>query len=449
MKKERVLMKAFTIYEPLFGSVPITQWEMSLTSLGLVHRLRYIRQLGAAYLVFSGANHTRFEHTIGTLHLGGKLASKLEGTTKIEKNIALIRIACLMHDVGHGPFSHISEELLMREKGKTHEDRSAEMIRSPPWIEGIKQCCKGIINNEDIITISNLIKGKSLSPYLGQIVSSSIDVDRMDYLLRDAYHTGISYGIMNPYLLILYLVRWNDQLAVTEEGGLSEAESLLIARDLFYAGVNYKPKVRSANTIMQKSIELLVEEEIELDQILQLKDHELIQKLHTLANKNERLCELVNAFDTRNLYEHIPGEGIINWTMLEFLNHKLTEKLEDLALRIQAGSDEEKIENRKKLFDIISTVKNKIENELQERLGCTVLVDFPRPPIPIVELETKVLEDSHSRLRLLKSVSPRLAQGIENSSRQRWSLMMFISDGRQATVENARFVRDAVENVSW
>ena len=151
-----------------------------------MQRLRRIRQLAGAEFVYPAANHTRFEHVLGTMYLAGVVSESLPVNLSSEER-QKIRLAALLHDIGHAPFSHLFEPLLLKYLGRNHEDMSRWIIAESALADVIKE--QGFDPKE----LSGLAVGKSkegTQPFLGQIISSSFDVDKMDFVVRDSYHTG-------------------------------------------------------------------------------------------------------------------------------------------------------------------------------------------------------------------------------------------------------------------
>ena len=180
--------------------------------------------LGFSYLVYPGANHTRFEHSVGTMHLAG-VACRQFGLSAEDRRLLLV--AALLHDVGHGPFSHASEPLMEARLCRTHDD-----------IAGIVDAQYGTLLEPLGITPSDLCAVVKGSHRLSGIIHGDLDVDRMDYLLRDAYYTGAPYGTVDAHRLIRNLHLTPDGIAL-DENGINAAESLLIARTLMRPTVYY------------------------------------------------------------------------------------------------------------------------------------------------------------------------------------------------------------------
>src|SRR2546430_9937535 len=177
------------IKDPIHGYVRISEAEKTIIDTRPVQRLRRLRQLAGSEFVYPAANHTRFEHVVGAMHLAGVLSEVLP--TRLDVHMQeQMRLAALLHDIGHGPFSHVFEPLMVRHLKKTHED-------FVPWLVNETEI-KAKLDNTGfdprklgLLAVGRLRDGKR--PYLDQIISSSVDVDKMDFLVRDSFHTGAGY----------------------------------------------------------------------------------------------------------------------------------------------------------------------------------------------------------------------------------------------------------------
>ena len=187
-----------------------------------MQRLRRISQLGLSHLVYPGAVHTRFQHVVGAMHLMGKAINVLENKgceiSPDEKRAVLLAI--LLHDIGHGPFSHALEFDIV--KSVTHEDISAYFIQSLEQTFG-----------SDLNLALKIFEDKHEKPFLHQLVSSQLDMDRLDYLNRDSFFSGVSEGIIGSDRLIEMLAVHKGQL-VLEEKGIYSVEKFIVARRLMY-----------------------------------------------------------------------------------------------------------------------------------------------------------------------------------------------------------------------
>ena len=246
------------IKDPVHGYVYITELEKKIIDSFPVQRLRRLRQLAGAEYVYPGANHTRFEHSVGVMYLAGKVVENPNIGQRINKDEAeMVRIAALLHDVGHGPFSHVFEHLLDKELGgKTHED----MTR---WIIATSEL-KDILNKAgyDPEEIGKLATNKLEKPskaFLGQIISSAVDVDKLDFVVRDTHHTGAEYGFVDVFRLIHAFDVLNGDLAV-DLGALSALESFIIARIESFKSIYFHRVGRAAQIMLAMAMEKANEE---------------------------------------------------------------------------------------------------------------------------------------------------------------------------------------------
>ena len=173
------------IRDSVYGDIRLNEFEVRIMDMPQFQRLRRIKQLGLISLIYPGATHTRFEHSVATMNHGSKLAEEL-GLTNDE--IELIRASGLLHDIGHGPFSHVSEGVL----SFPHEELTKYVVTETSMRDLLEE-------KFDVNEIVDIVNGKG---DLGPIVSGELDVDRMDYLLRDSHNTGVTYGKIDYERLI-------------------------------------------------------------------------------------------------------------------------------------------------------------------------------------------------------------------------------------------------------
>ena len=229
------------INDPVYGFISIpTELVFDLIEHPYFQRLRYIKQLGLTHLVYPGALHTRFHHAIGAMHLMGLAIETLRNKDHIitpEEEEAVI-IAILLHDVGHGPFSHALEESIVQEI--SHEDISAMLMNK--------------LNAEfggRLTMAIAIFKGTYPRQFLHQLVSGQLDMDRLDYLNRDSFFTGVSEGVISSDRIIKMLNLKDDQVVV-EEKGIYSVEKFLIARRLMYWQVYLHKTVIAAEQLLAK-----------------------------------------------------------------------------------------------------------------------------------------------------------------------------------------------------
>ena len=211
------------INDPIYGFIHIpSSLVFDIIEHRYFQRLRRINQMGLSFLVFPGAKHTRFEHVLGCMHLMQKTVEMLrfKGVQISDKEAEGLYIAILLHDIGHGPFSHAMEHSIV-------EDISHEEI-SLRFMEELNTELGGKLE----LAIS-IFKGEYPRKFMHQLISSQLDMDRADYLKRDSFYTGVAEGNINSERLISMLNVRNDELVV-EEKGLYSVEKFLIARRLMY-----------------------------------------------------------------------------------------------------------------------------------------------------------------------------------------------------------------------
>ena len=248
-------MRFEILRDPLWNNIRVDELTLRLVDTEIFQRLRYVRQLGLAYLVYPGATHTRFEHALGTYHLArGTLATMSEreglGGADAEEQ-AIVRAAALLHDVGHYPFSHALEEIGQL----NHEDVARPLITSGSLADTLAS----EISRDAPRRVFNLVCGKSDSSLQG-LISGSLDLDKIEYLKRDAFMCGVPYGEIDVDRLTNSLLVLDDPeigkpaIGVLEKG-LSALESLLFAKYQMYRNVYWHHAVRSATAMYKRMVE--------------------------------------------------------------------------------------------------------------------------------------------------------------------------------------------------
>jgi HD superfamily phosphohydrolase len=227
------------INDPLYGFITIPyDLVFSLIEHPYFQRLRRIRQLGMTHLVYPGAHHTRFHHALGAMHLMGQAIEVLrsKGHDISREEAEAVTVAILLHDIGHGPFSHALEDSIVH--GARHEELSKLfMERLNSEMDGKLSMAISIFNNA------------YPKKFLHQLVSSQLDMDRLDYLGRDSFFTGVSEGVISHERIIKMLEVYNDKLAI-EEKGIYSIEKFIVARRLMYWQVYLHKTVVSAECML-------------------------------------------------------------------------------------------------------------------------------------------------------------------------------------------------------
>jgi uncharacterized protein len=267
---------------PVHGFITLNDWEREIISQPAYQRLRRIRQLAWTDQVYPGAMHTRFEHSLGVMHVATAMYDAIVNSSRnileqelkfdtagLDRDRILVRLTALLHDVGHAPFSHAAEELFPDAEGEQrryeHEEYSAAIIREK-FRTAIEQHPLNDNYHLRADEIANLLEGSAETGRAlvwQDIISGQMDADRIDYLLRDSLHAGVHYGRFDWQRLIgcLALVRTDSErgyrLGVTE-GGLHAAESLVLARYLMFTQVYFhKTRVAYDHHLHQALSEIL------------------------------------------------------------------------------------------------------------------------------------------------------------------------------------------------
>lgn len=360
------------IRDPIHDYIELDDLALALIETPQVQRLRRIRQLGFSNLVYPGANHTRFEHSLGVYHLAKHLVKQVDEQQRNE-----LLVSALLHDIGHGPFSHATEDLIKRYTRKGHEDIE-EFLR------------KG--------EISDILKEYSLSPSAiaahirgetdtGQIIHSEIDVDRMDYLVRDAHYTGVAFGLIDHVRLIHELKFYENRL-VLNIGGLQAAESLLVSRFLMHPTVYFHHVSRIAESMCENAAQYMIENGLDPKLFRRMDDSTFMMEM---KNSGSYASEIAERLDNRQLFKR--------------------------ALYTDFGSVN---------IDVIKLRKNinRVETEIAQIAGIDpgyVLVDIPEKP-DIAEMKAQVMVNG-KMISIDKASN--LVASLEKAQLDNWRLGVF------------------------
>lgn len=283
------------VLDPVHGYIELDDLAQDLLSTSQMQRLRRIRQLGFSNLVYPGANHSRFEHSLGTMHLTSTLTRGLDLIEEEKKTE--IKAAALLHDIGHGPFSHVTENVIDKYTRRRHDDVK-EILEKGEIRE---------VLNKYGISPGNLVKHIKGETSLGQILSSEIDVDRMDYLVRDAHYTGVAFGVVD-YNRLIKKMNFHEDRLVIDYGGLKAAESLLVSRFWMNTSVYYHHVTRISEAMCSRAVEYMIENN-ELDPF-RLRHMDDIDLIASMRNATGYAGELSRLLDARKLYKRALYVGL-------------------------------------------------------------------------------------------------------------------------------------------
>lgn len=255
-------MCASELRDPIHGFIERQDRERRIIDTPVFQRLRRIRQLAMANLVYPGAVHTRFDHSIGVMHVTGRVAAQV-GLS--QDRVEVLRLAALLHDVGHGPFSHVSEDILEKypDESKYKRVPKSKIGEVLSWriIESDSELAKHL-SPTDKQNIVGVLSGRAGSSMEQQIVSGPLDADKQDYVLRDSYFCGVKYGVFDIDRLIGTLERFQhdeDEELVGSEDGLYGIEQFVIAKyHLTWQVYRHKIRLITDNMIV-RALELGIE----------------------------------------------------------------------------------------------------------------------------------------------------------------------------------------------
>jgi HD superfamily phosphohydrolase len=346
--------------DPVHGYVYITEVEKQIIDSFPAQRLRRLRQLAGSEYVYPGANHTRFEHSVGVMHLAGLMIENPYLSKYFnEEDYQLIRLAALLHDVGHGPFSHVFEHLLVKFLNKTHEDINVWIVQ--------KSELKDILgklgfNVNEVAKLSVGWLHESNRVFMDQIIRSAVDADKLDFVIRDTYHTGAQYGYVDVLRLIQTIDVLEQNLAV-DLGALSSLESFILARIESFKSI-YFHRVGRAVQLM-------------------------------LAMAMEEARDELGLVDFKTAEEYLAYDDYSVWTMLKKSkeSNKIIENLERRRL-LKCAYDKTFYVRDKTVSSIFSVeeIRNKLRDQIaQEADVDSQLVVIDVPTLPSVPYSHSIL----------------------------------------------------------
>jgi len=272
------------IIDPIHDFIRVNNHELKIINDPIFQRLRRIRQLSGAHLTYTSAQHTRFEHSLGVMHIASQAGQSLYEKGLLSKdNIDILRLAGLLHDIGHGPFSHLFEEIIQRKK-ISHEDFGREIILTSSIGDNLSK------NGFDKKNIAKIAFGDSKLQYLNEIVSGALSADMMDYLLRDGYFTGAEHAKIDHKRLTQSFDIHRKKLAL-EKSALYSFESMMHSRYQMFKAVYFHKTVRAAEVMLLEALRLSNDEfgftKFNINEYVKLTDEYVLSML--LSSKSPKL----------------------------------------------------------------------------------------------------------------------------------------------------------------
>jgi len=299
-------MAHLDIIDPIHDFVRVYDNELKIIDTPIFQRLRRIRQLSGAHLIYPGAQHTRFEHSLGVMHIASMAGQALaEKGVVSSDDIQNLRLAGLLHDIGHGPFSHLFEEIFEEKRKISHEDLGRDIILKTEIGDIISK------NGFDKKLITKLAFGDSKLQFMNEIISGVLSADMMDYLLRDGYFTGAEHAKIDHHRLTHSLDVYKNKLAL-DKSSLVNFETMMISRYQMFKAVYFHKTVRAGEVMLLEAMDLAEGElglsSMNLDEYLQLSDDVILAKLLNLPEHNSKLKaskKIATDYLNRNLFKSV------------------------------------------------------------------------------------------------------------------------------------------------
>jgi len=321
-------MAHLDIIDPIHDFVRVYDNELKIIDTPIFQRLRRIRQLSGAHLIYPGAQHTRFEHSLGVMHIASMAGQALaeKGVVSFD-DIQNLRLAGLLHDIGHGPFSHLFEEIFEEKRKISHEDLGRDIILKTEIGDIISK------NGFDKKLITKLAFGDSKLQFMNEIISGVLSADIMDYLLRDGYFTGAEHAKIDHHRLTHSLDVYKNKLAL-DKSSLVNFETMMISRYQMFKAVYFHKTVRAGEVMLLEAMDLAEGElglsSMNLDEYLQLSDDVILAKLLNLPEHNSKLKaskKIATNYLNRNLFKSVFESTLTGKAITKNRMHELREEI--------------------------------------------------------------------------------------------------------------------------
>ncbi|MBS7251034.1 MAG: HD domain-containing protein [Candidatus Freyarchaeota archaeon] len=392
----------------IHGKIRVNELEQKLLGTSVMKSLSEKMDIGNINLVYPGARHTRLEHSLGTLHVANRICDTLlKKGYKIGEEVEIIRLSALLHDVGHGPFSHGSEIILQEKTGLTHEEMGKKIVMDEK--SEINEVLRDSGLSKGLISeIANNILGvNKRRPFIGEIIHGMVDADKLDYLPRDSLSTGFL-----PHLVqsshIIDSMKILDEHIVFEKSVVPYLDSMVFAEAIYYRNIHHHPTVRKADQTLSRAIKIAVEKGITtIFEIQKMTDEQIISFLKKAGGTITQLTSKIH---------NKPLDTIltIKW---EELDKDIVKQL------LKVAKDKQEKEN----------IENSIAEHINSDPHLTIL-DIPELP-SIQEANTPImLNDEKKSLRDISSIT----RAISENQPTQWTLHVYSEKAPKESLEGFR-----------
>jgi HD superfamily phosphohydrolase len=303
------------IIDPIHDFIRVYDHELEIIDNPIFQRLRRIRQLSGAHLTYPAAQHTRFEHSLGVMHIASQAGQALKEKEILKSDdIEILRLAGLLHDIGHGPFSHLFEEIIQQKK-ISHEDFGKNLILKSEIGDTLSK------NGYDKKSITKIAFGDSKFQYLNEIVSGALSADMMDYLLRNGYFTGAEHAKIDHKRLNQSLDVHKKKLAL-ERSALYSFESMMHSRYQMFKAVYFHKTVRAAEVMLLEALRLSDDEfgftSFNINEFVKLTDEYVLSMLlSSKSSKLKRAKKIAEDYQNRKLLKCVYERILTSKMLLE------------------------------------------------------------------------------------------------------------------------------------
>jgi len=409
------MKKVGEIKDPVHGYIYFTEIEKAVIDSRPLQRLRRIKQLAGAELTYPGALHTRFTHSLGVMHLSGLIGEHLKEIDYLtDDEVQKLRLAGLLHDIGHGPFSHVYEEILDKYQKLTHEDLGRRIVKKSEI--GDILSAHGF-SKEEISQLSTGALRKKGKDFLNQAIAGHFSSDIMDYLVRDSYFAGVEYGRVDVHRLISSLDLIDNTLLADYSDAFGVIESFIIARVEMFNVVYFHRTVRATNVMLARAMDF-AEAELGLcsfktiDDFLKLNDSTVTSALLSLRGAkgvtSQRAYDLISRVKDRRLLK----------STYELTIYRKDDFFANLLNKVN--------------------IRQQLEAEIGEKVGIDpdyIIIDVPQVlSVPINPIERKKTEILVSQ----KTTSGKVVKKVTELSPLLGSLSKFIDIVRVYTLPEHR-----------
>lgn len=426
-------MASKVIQDPVHGAVGIDGVFLDILDRPEMQRLRRVKQLGLGNLVFPGANHTRFEHCLGTYHLAGRMAEAIGMDADASRTV---RMAGLLHDVCHPPYSHTLEPFMEQASGMDHMELARALVfgEVPYFRDGDSDLYGGLDTMAEVMEADGIppedVCGLISSPqtvgtasletwdgydhfpsrdYAHQIIHGPVDADQIDYLMRDSLHTGVCHGQVDVDRLLKTMEVVNDRIVLTR-GGITAAEGLMVSRSLMYTTVYFHETTRIAQRMVTKA---LTESGADVSDLHLLGDLELVSRIRDAGGRASKEVRRVEArrLDKKAFAVHGDQAG---------------DELREVLLSYSGRGGADRLE--REIADAAGVEPMDVCAEVTSRSSLMGLVSIGKTDVSIA--------DEQGRIRSLTRYSP-IARALQARDPYGWAAIVACPPGMTEQVSRA------------